>query len=70
MAASIETTYVRDTCIGSTCTVGTWIGYTSIGGTYTKSICTRSAFIGGVESRTLARFRVTLVDPGINNCYL
>ena len=71
MAASFRNICVRDTCIGSTCTVDTWIRCADIGGAYTECIYARSIFAGSVEPRVLARSGVILVGPGINdNCFL
>ncbi len=68
MATSIGSTYTRDTRIGSTCAIGTWIGYSGIANTCTRVIYTRSTSDKGVELRALPGSRVTLAGPGVNDC--
>ncbi len=70
MAVDIEITCVRDTCIGSTCPLDTWIRYAGVGGAYTRGICAKSASVGGVEPRVLAGLGVTLAGPKVNDCCL
>ncbi len=70
MAAGIGSTYARDTCINSTCAMGTWIGYTGVASACTGGICAKSASVGGVEPRALVGLGVTLVGLGLNNCCL
>ena len=70
MAASIGSICAKDTCIGSTCAMGIWIGCAGVGGTCTGYICARGIFAGNVEPRELARSGVILIGTGagINDC--
>ena len=67
MAAGIRSTCTKDTCIGSTYAVGTWIGCAGVGGACIRSICAKSASLGGVKSRVLVGLGVTLAGPGVND---
>ena len=69
-AGNIGNICAKDTCIGNTCAVGTLIGYAKVGGTCTGGICAKSAFVGVVEPRALARLWVTLAGSGVNDCCL
>ena len=68
MTADIESICAKDTCIGSTCAVGTWIGCAGIGSACTRSICARGVFAGDVKLRALARLGVILAGLGVYDC--
>lgn len=70
MTASIKSTCARNTCISNTYTMSTQIGYFGNKNTYTEGIYTKSSSAGVIEPRVIAEIRITLVDLGINNCYL
>lgn len=53
MTAGIKNTYAKDTYIGNTCAIGTWIRCTSIGGVDIGGICAKSALIRDIELRAL-----------------
>lgn len=67
--ASIRSICTKDTCIGSTCIIHTWIWCYSIGDTYTRVIYIKSTSDRDVELRTLIRSEVILASSRINNCY-
>ncbi len=69
VTASIKSTYAKNTCISSTCTIDTRIRYAGVGGTCTGGICTRSALVKGVKPRVLVGLGVTLADLKVNDWY-
>lgn len=58
MAASIGSTYIRDTFISNTCAINTRIRYSGIEIAYNKGICARSTFVRGVKPRALAKLEM------------
>ena len=70
MTTGIGSTCAKNICIGSTCTIGTWIECTSVGVVCIGCICTRGAYVRGIEPRTLIVLGVTLAGLGINDCSL
>lgn len=59
---------IRDTCIGSTYAMATWIGCIDIESAYTKGIYAKSTFVGDVEPKALTKLKVILAGWRINDC--
>lgn len=70
MADDIGSICLKDTCIGSTYTVGIRIWFAGITSACTGCICAKGAFARDIESRILARLGVILVGPTVNDYYL
>lgn len=69
MTAGIRNIFARNTCISSTCVVGTWIRCACIKRAYTGYICAKDTFIRSVEPRALAKLGITLASSETNdNC--
>ena len=58
----MKSIYVRNTCIGNTYAVDTYIKYASFGGACTRFICAKRTLIGNIELRALAGSRVILAN--------
>ena len=68
LVADIGSACARDTWINIIYAVGTLIRYADVGGICIRCICARNVFTEGVKSRALARARIILASPGVNDC--
>lgn len=71
MAANIGCTYVKNTCIDNTYTMGTLIGWADVGSACIKCIYVKETFARAVELKALAELEIILIDIKVYNyCFL